>query len=120
LSDFYQLPPEKGQPDASGFSVLMAPGAAVLISPQDEAQPDDLAEPTAPGAAVLMSPQDDAQPDALAEPTAPGAAVLMSPEVDEQLEAQDDAEPTAPGAAAVAPEQQVSPVEQHCVSPSWL
>ena len=94
---FDHMPPEKGQPDASGFSVLMAPGAA-----------------------MSMSLHEDAQPDFLAAPTAPGAAVLMSPHVVAHDAAHEDSEPTAPGAAAEAPEQQVSPVEQHCVSPSWL
>ena len=114
------MPPEKGQPDASGFSVLMAPGAAMSMSLHEDAQPDFLAEPTAPGAAVVMSLHEDAQPDFLAEPTAPGAAVVISPHVDAHDAAHEDSEPTAPGAAAAAPEQQVSPVEQHCVSPSWL
>ena len=111
------MPPEKGQPDASGLSVLIAPGAAVSMSPHDDAQLDFLAELTAPGAAVVISLQDDAHPEALAVPTAPGAAVVISPHDFAQEAAHDDSEPTAPG-AAVAPEQQLSPVEQHCVSPS--
>jgi predicted NACHT family NTPase len=104
-----QPAPEKGQPEA--FSLLTAPGAAVVILSQLVAQ--ELAQLafsllTAPGAAVVILSQllaQELEQLAFSEPTAPGAA-----EADLQ-------QPSVPQQAAFSA---ASPQEPQQAAPSWL